>query len=43
MTFKGVLATAVVLLAICLMVRGQSAPVHRPTVHVTLHAKKGKR
>jgi hypothetical protein len=35
-TFKGVLATAVALLAVCLMVRGQSAaPVHRPALHVT--------
>lgn len=40
MTLKGVLATAVALLAICLMVRGQSntAPVHRPAVHVTAPA-----
>lgn len=40
MTFKGVLATAVVLLAICLFARGQSTPAPTPrlAVHVTTPA-----
>jgi hypothetical protein len=40
MTVKGVFAAAVVLLAICLFVRGQSsaAPGPRPVVHLTTKA-----
>lgn len=40
MTAKGVLAVAVVVLAICLMARGQTtaAPVHHPAVHITVRA-----
>jgi hypothetical protein len=40
MTFKGVAAAAVALLAICLMARGEAAstPTHRPAVHITAPA-----
>jgi hypothetical protein len=37
--FKGAAAVALVLLAVCLMARGQtSAAPHRPAVHVTAKA-----
>ncbi|WP_161790138.1 hypothetical protein [Streptacidiphilus carbonis] len=38
MTFKGVAAVAVALLAVCLMARGEAAstPAHHPAIHVTL-------